>query len=492
VLIRVKKTWKDHVEGPAHQGITRRDLIRRGLVTGALSMVLPKMFGVELVKSAHADALKCPTATKNPGAIVQLYSNGGATMGSRFFGDQQADAMNATMAANYGISGTNLKRLGPNFWIDTKSVFGATIMAGPPGFVGNWETLVLNKVSAGGHLGPFTADDGAGDSGLLGAVSPYKTSQVGKDLFIDYVNSRAPWAHGTPAANIAPFGTASATNLQSPFSLSPLAATNTSPAEMTNAAGTANALAQALGPLFNTAGRKGGNQLLTSAGCSFFGNATIADPAFATTLFDPTKIAALNAVMGMSSLTTEEMALSTAFYQSAVGSVGGVCMAYGGRDYHGTDPQTVIMPADMQDARAVVMFLAACHAAQQPGTMIYVSNGQCISKGTQAVSATLNGTAVTLDCPTGGGDAGGLYNGGLMLFYHPKGSVPQAKFTGTPSKDMTSGGYTVDGKIGTPANAIAGLFLTAHKYISGQLPAALLAKMQTAGIAPAPNDLLLF
>src|SRR5206468_2852683 len=88
----------------------------------------------------------------------------------------------------------------------TTSPFGATIMQGPAGFPGGaagWQTTVLNKVSGGGHRGPFTADDGAGsNSGLIGGIGSLKSTQLGKDLRINVRNTMANWAAGLPASSI--------------------------------------------------------------------------------------------------------------------------------------------------------------------------------------------------------------------------------------------------------------------------------------------------
>src|SRR6185437_12368512 len=131
--------------------------------------------------------LACPAPVKNIGSVAQMFSSGGPTMGARFISEAQAAVMTAGMAGNYGINGqATLVKLGPNMVIDSTSPFGATLLAGPAGYAGGaagWKTNVLSKISGGGHLGPFNQDDGAGENtGLLGGVSPFKTSTMGKDL----------------------------------------------------------------------------------------------------------------------------------------------------------------------------------------------------------------------------------------------------------------------------------------------------------------------
>ncbi len=115
-------------------------------------------------------------------------------MGARFIGDQQAASMNATMAANYGIVGS-MQKLGPGIWIDNKSVFGVTLLQGPPGFPGGasaWQSKVLSNICGGGHLGPFNLDDGVGlNSGLVGTTSLDRSSLLNKDLIFNPVVTRA-------------------------------------------------------------------------------------------------------------------------------------------------------------------------------------------------------------------------------------------------------------------------------------------------------------
>ena len=486
---KMNRTWKDWVEGPAHQSLTRRDLLKRGLATGALAVALPKAFGMELIKTAYADTMSGLPAVKNPGAIAQFYSNGGPTMGARFFSEAQAAAMNSTMASNYGITGTNLMKLGPNLVIDSTSVFGFTLLQGPPGFAGGpaaWKTQVLSKLSGGGHLGPFNADDGAGsESGLLGSVSLDKAALIGKDIFFNG-GTRAAWTKGTPSV---PASYSTYMNLVNAFSMTPSATGNTNVAEMTNAADGAIAISNAMSGVLGTTGRKGASAMMNSVGCALYGNAAVTDPTFGANLFTPGSISQLSNALDTTMLSLSEQAMLTAYYQSAVGVVGGVTIELGGRDYHATDPQTVIAPADQEDARSFVMFLAACYAAQQPGVMIYIANGQAIARGVQSVTSTINGSAVTMNCPIAAGDAGGHYNGGLMMFYHPAGHVPNAKYSGTMMS--ASGDVIMDPNVGSFQNAVGGLFMTAHDFISGSVPNTLVKRMQALGQAAVPSNLVL-
>ena len=475
MVYKSKQNWKDLVEKTDHVGITRRELLARGLKTGLLSMALPNTL---MSSMARAASLTCAPVVRTVGAIAQIYAQGGPTMGARFIGEDQAGLMNATMAANYGISGTNLLKLGPNLVIDTTSPFGATLLQGPPGFAGGaaaWKTTVLNKLSGGGHRGPFSLDDGAGiNTGLLGGASPYKPSQMGKDLQIGVSNKMADWARGLPSTSSAINGLSSS-GLAQLFSMTPTPTGLVTSQSLTEASSAAVDLATALSGTFNSANRNGSSQLTTAAGCAFYGNSTLADPSFGTSLFTASGIPALTSGLTVSSLTAAEQAQLAAYYQSAMGVIGGVVLELGGRDYHGQSPQNVIAPADIEEARAIVMFLAACNAAQAPGAFLYFANGQAIASGVQSVAATIGGTAVTVNAPVAKGDAGGSYNAGLIIFYDPAGSPPTARFTGTIS---SSGNAQTDPTISSSALAVSGLYLSALKWVMrGTIPPAALSAM---------------
>ncbi|MGZ3721510.1 MAG: hypothetical protein ACXVA9_01185 [Bdellovibrionales bacterium] len=474
MVYKSKQTWKDLIDKKNHVGITRRDLLSRGLATGFLSLGLPRI----LMSSIAEAALTCPPVTRNPGAIAQLYAQGGPTMGARFIGDDQAGLMNATMAANYGITGTNLLRLGPNLNIDTTSPFGATLMQGPPGFAGGatgWQTTVLSKLSGGGHRGPFNLDDGAGaNTGLIGGASPFKSSQMGKDVLIGVSNQMANWARGLPSSSISNNNLTSA-GLGQLLTMTPNPSGLVTTQTMTDATNAALDLATALAPTFNNANRNGSATLTNNAGCSFYGNATLATPNFGNSLFTPANIPALTGVLTVGSLTTAEQAQLAAYYQSAAGVIGGVMLELGGRDYHGQSPQNVIAPADIEDARAIVLFLAACHAAQAKGSFLYFANGQAIASGVQSVTSNIGGTTVTVNAPVAKGDAGGAYNAGLIIFYDPAGSPPPATFSGTIT---SSGNAQMAAAVGSSANAVSGLYLSALKWVNGgTIPASALTAM---------------
>src|SRR5690242_14491177 len=109
MIIRVKKTWKDFIEGdPNHARlVTRRDFMERGLLMGAMSIAAPGA----LVRSAYAAT--CPAPVRNPGGLAQWYSDGGSSGFAYLISVPMADAAsnNAAVRTNYGIT-TNLQSIG--------------------------------------------------------------------------------------------------------------------------------------------------------------------------------------------------------------------------------------------------------------------------------------------------------------------------------------------------------------------------------------------
>jgi len=496
MLIRVRRTHKDAICNGHEHDPSRRAFIRRGMTAGVATLVFSKT----MVGNAMA-ALpsSCPQPVLAKGALAQIFSEGGPTMGARFIGDDQASSMNATMAANYGISGqANLVSIG-NLRVDRTSPFGATLLQGPPGYTNAQWQAVLARVSGGGHRGQFNQDDGGGvDTGLLGGASPFKSSQMGKDIRINNKNKLANWASGLPSSLVK--GTPTPAALAKVFSLTPAAAGLTNASAMTASADAASALGKILSRVFGLDNRKGGSSVLTATSCGFYGSSALADPSYGLNLFTPANVPDLAGIAGATTSTdaggnaitntfsNQELALLAAFYQSAAGVAGGVFIEYFGRDYHGEDPQGVIAPRDIEEARAIVMFLAACDKAQSKGALIYLSNGQAIAAGTQQTTNTIGGNSMTLNSPVADGDAGGSYNAGLILFYDPAGSPPAARFTGRVD---TNGNVKIDSKIASSRDAVAGLYLSALQHIGADVGKAT-AAMQKVAIAASPSDLMLF
>lgn len=484
MTFKTKQTWKELIDKPHHVGMTRRELLARGLATGFVSFAVPEML-MSAFKQANAANLTCPPTTRAMGAIGQIYAQGGPTMGARFIAEDQAALMNPTVAANYGITGTNLLKLGPNLVIDTTSPFGAVIMAGPPGFTGGaaaWQANVLSKISGGGHRGPFNMDDGAGaNTGLLGGASAFKSTQLSKDLRVGVQNKMANWASGLPASQVSG-NNLTTTVLANTFAVTPAANGLVTAQTMTEASNAAIDIASALSPTFGNTNRNGANTLMTNAGCALYGNSALADPNFGQTLFNPNNIAALTGALTVAALTPAEQALLSAYYQSAQGVIGGVVLQLNGRDYHGQNPQNVIAPADMEEARAIVMFLAACHASQSRGAFVYLSNGQAIASGVTATTNNINGVATALNTPTARGDAGGSYNAGLVIFYNPAGAGPTARMTGTITSN--NGNAKTDAKVTSSQLAVSGLFLSALAWINnGSIPQSAITAMGVSNTA---------
>lgn len=489
MLIKAKRTWKDFTEHSHHHGLSRRELLKRGLLTGALGVFLPEV----IARQAFAATLNCPAPVRSIGALGQIFANGGPAMGARFISENQAALMSANMANNYGISGqANLMKLGPNMVIDKTSPFGATLLQGPPGYVGGaaaWQANVLSKISGGGHLGPFILDDGPGqNTGLLGAVSSFKSSTLNKDIKFNVSNAPAPWAKGMAGSTLSG-GNISPAGLAKNFSITPAANGLINAGALTAASDTANAISQAFANIFSTNDRKGGQQMMTNAGCGFYGNSTLADPNFGTSLFTPTNIAALTSKFTVASLSTQEQAQLAGFYQSALGAAAGVIIQFNGRDYHRDNPQNTVTNADVEDARAIVMFLAACDAAQAPGSMIYLANGRTSNDGTTGATININGESINVNSPVCPGDGGGSYNAGLIIFYSPTGNLPNSKFTGTV--DANAGNVRIGATVGSSNEAVGGLYLSALAFLNGgTLPQKAVSSMQALGVASNPSNVM--
>lgn len=508
MIIKVSKNWKDLVDsGSGHKILDRREFLRRMALGSSMAVALPHIFAKGFVKQAFG-------ATFTPGAIATSYSMGGCTAGARIIGDAQATAIAAStsMAANYGVLGTDMVNLGPNLNVSASSPFGAALLAGPNGYTGGaaaWKTNVLSKLSAGGHLGPFNQDDGAGqNTGLWGTVSPMKVSQVGKDIVVGGNATIASWATGLPSDTIKANGNGSnngaaesslgltSASLASIFSLTPATAGLATSATISAAGVASTQIATAFSSIFGNTTRKGGNSMVANAQTAMSNNAPMADPTYGAKLFTPADITGLTAsgnkltAAGIATLTPQEQALLASYYQSASGLVGGVMTGFNGRDYHGQSVANVIAPADIEEARALVMFLAACDAAQTPGAFIHFSNGQAIASGTQSVTAVIGGNNVTVNGPVAQGDAGGSYNACTIVFYTPTAAAAGTTFTGT--LNTTSGNVKAATGM-TSQLAVAGAYLSALAHINGgSVPASALTQMSSVlGTTPASSVMVI-
>jgi hypothetical protein len=487
--IKVKKTWKDLIDKKPHPTLSRRDFLSRGFATSVATVALPHALSMAMAKNAFG-ATSCPPQARTPGALAQIYRDGGPTVGAMFINQQQATMMNATIAANYGIVQTDVTQVGANYYLSKSSPFGMAIMTPPPGFSQATWNAVLAKTSLGGHYGAFNQDDGAGEnSGLLGGSASFKPSVLGKDLRINNQAALANWARGIPSTGVSG-GTTGLTsaNVAKNFGIAPAAGISSQ--LVTNAAVAADSLSSLFMGLFG-AQRTQAQAAVQSAVCGFYGDSPLASSTYGNSLFNPTAVSALSSAITLASLSAEEQALLAAYYQSATGSVGGVFVQQNGCDYHGQSVATTINPSDYEAGRMVAMFIAACQVANTKGAMIILHNGQAIANGTQSAAFTFgsNKEALTATGPVAQGDAGGAYNAGFILAYDPS-SAPALQTTGT--FDSASGNVTAAAAVAASSDAVAGLYLTALAHLGMNVSAAS-SKMASSGVSSAgtPSNIML-
>jgi hypothetical protein len=457
--IKVHKSWKESIDKKPHPTFSRRDFLSRGLATSVATVAIPHALSMAMAKNAFGSAASCPPAVRTPGALAQIYRDGGPTVGAMFLNQQQVSIMSANMASRYGIVQTDIAQVGANWSLATSSPFAIGLMTAPAGYSQAAWNAVLMKTSLGGHYGAFNQDDGAGEnSGLLGGASTFKPSVLGKDLRFGNTAALANWAQGIPSTGVSGSPTnLTPANVAKNFGISP--AGNTTSALMTNAAVASESLSQLFLGLFG-ANRTNAQGAVSKATCGFYGDSVLADPTYGNSLFNPAAIAALNSGITLGSLTPAEQALLAAYYQSATGSLGGVFAQQGGCDYHGQSVQNTIAPSDYAAGRMVAMFVAACQIAGTKGAMIMLHNGQAIASG--VVQATVGPNGVTTQGPSAQGDAGGAYNAGVILAYDPS-SPPALSSTGT--FNTTSGDVTAAPAVAASSDAVAGLYLTAIAHL---------------------------
>jgi len=183
------------------------------------------VFSKTMIKTRWRRCRPGAPADAGQGALAQIFSEA-AHHGARFIGDDQATSMNATMAANYGISGqANLVSIG-NLRVDKTSPFGATLLQGPP----------ATPAPSGRPCSPGSAAAGTGPvqpgrrrrgrHRPARRASPFKSSQIGKDIRIANSNKLATWANGLPSSLVK---TATPANLARVFSLTPAAEPSPTP-----------------------------------------------------------------------------------------------------------------------------------------------------------------------------------------------------------------------------------------------------------------------
>ena len=87
-IIRVPKSWKDSIDKRPDHNLSRRDFLQRGVATGTLSVVLPKILMGSLARQAWAATTSCPapvlvtslrtrTTTTRPPSVQQVDPHAG-------------------------------------------------------------------------------------------------------------------------------------------------------------------------------------------------------------------------------------------------------------------------------------------------------------------------------------------------------------------------------------------------------------------------------
>jgi hypothetical protein len=466
MIIKVKKSIDDGLVVHDHKHLSRREFVTRGIYTGALTVALPKILLGGLVKDAVA-ATTCPAPARDPGGISHLYCSGGMTVGAYILTDipAQIAASSTNAAARYGINGPQMLNLGPNFNVNSGSIFWKVLeQTGIDlGYTrANW-LRALSKVGAGAHYGPFSQDDGGADAtGLLGRTSALKKSSLGKGLDIGVRHKLVPFGNGMPTSIVK--GRPSVNDLANVFSLTPNNRINAQ--TMTNSATAASSLSELFASMFGMKTRTGGEAALTNMTCGFLGNAPLADPAYGASLFNPAQIPALAPAIASGRITTGEQAYLAAFYNSAIGVTAGNGIEEGGFDYHGQTPAN-IGSAAARVARIVGMWVAGCDKANAKGTLSIVSNGQARATGFTAAAIAVSGGnsgQVTGNVQNAVGDAGGSFNACTLLAFDPAGAPPALKTVG--AFDTVNG--DVRGKIGAEL-ALQGVYASALQFVSGSV-----------------------
>lgn len=482
MIIKVKRPTKDDSKKHDHLHLSRREFVARGMLTGAMTVALPKILLGSMVKEAVA-ATTCPAPVRDAGGIAQLFCEGGMTVGAYVLTDipAQIAATSASAAARYGIDGTKMLNLAngvsKGFNINQSSIFGAALLqAGlDMGYTAaNWR-IVLSRISAGAHYGCNTQDDGGADNtGLVGGVGPLKKSSLNKDLRLGVRHKLVPFASGMPISTSG--SRPSTASLSKVFSLTPAATNFTNQQTMMNSANTAAALASLFSDMLGLSGRTGAATATTNTTCGFLGDIPLADPTYGSKLFDATQIPALAGLTAR--LSDAERAYLASYYNAAIGVVSGLATQEGGFDYHGQSP-TNIGNAAYRVARHVALWAAASDKAGVKSAFMMNSNGQAIAKGftsspiagsnnnvNNGANTPANASAnVTADVQNADGDAGGNFSASTILCHAPAGSTPPV-LKSTGGFDTTNG--DVRGSVGSEL-AMQGLYATAIEWISGTL-----------------------
>jgi hypothetical protein len=491
-MIKVKKTIRDYgYDSDPRHNEGRRDFLAYGAKASAITLLLPKALGVALIKDAMAEEPTCPVSPQVKGGLMHIYSEGGSAMSARFINPIQSQFMSATVAANYGIA-QDLRPFGGNGWmVSGGSPFGQLLVA-PVGVPQATWDAVLRNVTLTAHYGAFKDDDGGGSGlGQIGGSAGLKPGVVPNDILINVSDARANWAKGLAAVKI---GTPTVTSpTQNPlaraFSAPP--GTGTDSVSWGNSVSAMTDLTKIFGSMFGTGSRNGSQRFADRSLCGANAAKTLANPTFGQDLFDPAKLstdAVAQAAVG--NLTNQEKGYLSAAFRTADGTVPGVMIQFGGRDYHNTGSQN-IANRDYEEAQAVKMWLLGAYLAKAPSAMLMNSNGSALPDPAKGSFNAVQVNGITMNGTNSDGDTGGRFNAGFLLCYNPNGAGPAMRFTGNFN---TASGFIdskkVDASVASVPNAIGSLTLTALKFLGNDVNKAY-GLMQANGVNSKMSDLIL-
>jgi hypothetical protein len=493
MIIKVKTPNK--CQGSDHRHLSRRDFIARGMLTGAMTVALPKILLGGLIKDAVAGPA-CPTPQRDPGGISHLYCDGGMTVGAYILTDipAQIAAASTSAASRYGIDGSKMLNLGPTgasrgFNINEASIFGAALLqAGLDlGYTRAQWRVVLSRISAGAHYGCNTQDDGGADNtGLIGGVGPLKNSALSRDLRLGVRHKLVPFANGMRASKTG--GNPSVSTLTNVFSMTPAASGRTNEQTITNSANAAASLASLFAGMLGMSGRTGAEAATTNTTCGFLGDIPLADPSYGPRLFDAAQVPALQGLVSAAGgkLSNGERAYLASYYNAAIGVVSGLAVQENGFDYHGQSA-TNIGNAAYRAARHVALWAAASDKAGVKTSFVMNTNGQARAVG--FTNASINGTGgsnVTANVQNADGDAGGNLSASTLLCHAPAGQTPP-RLKNTGAFDTNNG--DVRGSLGSEL-ALQGIYASAIEWISGSLTNSQITRLGLMGVNLTPVKLI--
>src|SRR5262249_7375605 len=130
----------------------------------------------------------------------------------------------ANAQAISGLVPGDLVQVGNNFVVSSSNAFGATLLAGAPGYTTtDWVNRVLKSCSMSSIHGPWNQDDGGMSENQKVGAGLGKSSAIGKDI-TSGTQGPINFASGVPSTAVNNFST---TNLAKTFSVTPAAGTGT-------------------------------------------------------------------------------------------------------------------------------------------------------------------------------------------------------------------------------------------------------------------------